>query len=301
MRFPIKYIVLIISIIVVSIIIYLSIPSNTPEGANIKIVVTVISTVLSTLVGLGIHRYKVNEENVNAHFDTIKQLVIDPISYIIKNDTSKLPDIDEIQSLKKVDDGALNFVLCKDFIENHYPEIKDIWLRLKRTLKYVEEGQSNIEHTIGEEIDKIIYSANSPYPARSVSRILNMPEIDRFKSHLLTDLLRNRYNPELFKINYSLFQLYYQELPEFELDEYGLATPIPGITLVNAEDRTVFLPIKIRAHFIERIKEIEEGTLKNYRNNFYKLDKERLEFQIELNKIEYKSKLNFYGNQCNYV
>lgn len=85
-----------------------------------------ISIVSSVFAGLGIHKYKVNEGIVKAHFDTIKQLVIEPLSDIIKDDISKLPDIDDIQRVKKVDDGALNFVLCKDFI-NFYREYKEFF------------------------------------------------------------------------------------------------------------------------------------------------------------------------------
>lgn len=59
-------------------------------------------------------------------------IVLSSLPAILKNDISKLPDLDKVYKIDKMEENILNFLLYNDFLNNHYPKIKEKWSTLKK-------------------------------------------------------------------------------------------------------------------------------------------------------------------------
>ena len=264
------------------------------------LLIPLISAFLSVLIAVSIQNNQ-NKEDINkAHSDTIKQLVIQPLINILSDKNPDLPDLEDIDNIRMIENNGLNFLLCKDFMNNHQTKIKDLWTKTRHSLDELDREKDELTIKIKKEIETLFHRCmDIGYPIDQVSHIKKV-ETGKFEKQLISELLEGSFNQEEMVIKFT--QLLYPEknvkinvLDEFE----GILDPIRNymVILSSTKDNDPIL-MKIRGKIITEINDLNR-LFKKLNSIQLMVDKNKLELLTELNYLKYKS--NFDLQKCDFV
>ena len=185
-----------------------------------KFILPILGSIFGFIAAYFLIRYKDDNEIVKSHFDDLKKLVIIPIINIIQDDITKLPSIDSINKYHKPSNNKINYFLCIDLLNNHYPKIITAWNTALESIERLKKDKETIRHTIEDDVKNIVVGLKSD-PNSLKEWKDQEDELNKFKQHLTSDLVNGVYNEDKIQVTKlrRLVYPYEDEIdPNSELD-----------------------------------------------------------------------------------
>lgn len=194
--------------IIIAIVMFIAVLSSSyyclthfPENEFLqKLLIAVFSLMGGFYSAYVLAKFKEYNEATKSHFDDIKKVVISPIIKNIQSDIHSLPSSKSILEYNKPIESDINYFLCNDFLNNHNPEVKELWDNTYKSRIKLDLDKKKIRLTIEGDIDEIINKiSNDPRPL--IEWEIQEENLQRFKDSLTLDLINGRYKEEEVKIH----------------------------------------------------------------------------------------------------
>lgn len=93
---------------------YLTIVAYYPNKYNFKdLLIPLISAFLSVLIAINVQNNQNKEIIDKARYDSLKQLVKQPLINILSEKNPNLPDLEDVDNIRMIENNGINYLLCK--------------------------------------------------------------------------------------------------------------------------------------------------------------------------------------------